>query len=246
MFDAAFTISILFGIVGCISGLGSVAYQRRQTQLMERAIEAPEGDTDAKESKFTALVNKRVSDTRKILRDEYRPRLAEIERVLRDSHIAEYTDVLGKVFKQLDDAAQDAARIKAIAEEAGRVQNEIGSLQESIQAKSSKNSSDIDALGHEINGLVQQIENMRKGIEVHDSVVKRVRSIAEQLLQITSQPETAGQDGIAGQNEMLRHDEVANQDEAVRHDWMMQRDEMMGHGWVTSEDGMIGQDSAGN
>lgn len=110
------------------------------------------------------------------------------------------------ILTNLSDLLHDGKTISDVADDVKRIRGEILATQESIQIQSGRNSDEIVALEREITQLQQRVEDMRKGIGVHDSVLKRMRSIAEQLLQITSQPETAGQDW------MMVRDKIVGQD----------------------------------
>lgn len=197
MLDVATIVGSIVGIIGGVAGVVSSVNQHRQTRIMEigleRAIEAPEGDTGTGiESKFTALVNKRLSDTRRNLRDEYRPRLERIEATL---HERQSMDMGSQtIIRNLSESLRDGKTISDIAEEARRIRGEIAAAQERILAESGRYSTDIAALGREVEGLQQQIEDMRNGIGYHDLVRMQIRLIGEQLLRMTSQDRTMSQE----------------------------------------------------
>lgn len=223
MLDVATIVGSIVGIVGGATGIVSMVNQRKQTQIMEigleRAFELPEGETGKGfERKIRTLLTKRLYDTRTRLKQEFDTRINQIEQELKADHIMEYKHIL----TNLSDLLRDGKTISDVADDVKRIRGEILATQESIQTQSGRNSDEIVALEREITQLQQRVEDMRKGIGVHDSVLKRMRSIAEQLLQITSQPETARHDA------MIEPNDVANQNETAGQDWMMVRDKIVG------------------
>src|SRR5258708_15928232 len=104
MFDVTTLLGNLFGFAGFVTAISALVYQRRQTQIMEtglekaievkitREFEASEGETGTEiEGKLRAVIRKRLSDNRARRRQEFYPRLDQIEATLRKRHAMTYT-----------------------------------------------------------------------------------------------------------------------------------------------------------
>lgn len=211
---------------------------------LERAFETPEGETGKGfERKIRAVINRRLSETRAKMRQDFDARLNQIEQELKADHITEYKHIL----MNLSESLRDGKTISDLAEEAKRIREEILMTQERIQAETGRNSSDIVTQGQEISGLHQQVGDMRKGIEFHDSVLKQMRLIAEQLIKIanpwdiSSQSQRAtviDQDDVAPQ-----HDELMSRNERARQNMVTNASEMMGQDFMASQDERMEHDS---
>lgn len=196
MFDLLTVVGTSTGVLGMVAGLGSVVYQRRQTQIMEAGLEkaievkitrefdAPEGETGSQmESKLRAVINRRLNDNRVAMRKEFGPRFEQIERELQERQITEYSNLL----KTLQRLVNDKQDIKEVAEEVRGIGTNVTAAQERILAETGRYSVDIAAHGREIETMQQQLEDMRRGSVPPDLVRAQIRSIAQQLLQMTNQ-----------------------------------------------------------
>lgn len=182
MFDVTAMVGTIGGIFGSLMALGSVVYQRRQTQLMavglEKSFEISEGETGTEsERKLRAVINKRLSENRVKLRQEFVPRLDRLEQILDDNHIKDCGSNLATLIRLLDDQ-QD---IKDLADDATRKHTEIMTVQERVLAETGRYSADIATHGREIEVLQQQLEDLQNGIRT------QIRAITQHLLQMTSQ-----------------------------------------------------------
>ena len=206
MFDVTMLLGNLFGFAGFVTAISALVYQRRQTQIMEtglekaievkitREFEASEGETGTEiEGKLRAVISKRLSDNRARMRQEFYPRLDQIEAALRERHVMEYSSIL----TNLSNLLKDEEFIKQVAEEAKTVQQDVLTAQERILAESGRNTEDIGRQGREIEALEQQIEDMRNGIGYEDMARPYIRLIAEQLLRITTQERHVESEGTA-------------------------------------------------
>jgi hypothetical protein len=89
----------IVGILGGATGVVSLVNQHRQTQLMEigleRAFETPEGAAGKGfERKIREVINRRLSDTRAKMRQEFDARINHIEQELKADRITEYSCIL--------------------------------------------------------------------------------------------------------------------------------------------------------
>lgn len=200
MFDITTILGVAPGVFGMVAGLGSVLYQRRQTQIMEeglekaievkitRELDVSEGDPGTQiESKLRAVINRRLSDNRVAMRKEFGPRLDHIEQELQERRINEYSNLLGTLQRLLNDQ-QD---IKDVAAEARGIKSDIVSVQERILAETGRYSVDIANHTHEIETIQQQLDDLRLGVVNPEAARAQIRAIAQQLLQLTSQDSKA-------------------------------------------------------
>lgn len=248
-------VGVIIGVLGGATGVVSLVNQRRQTQIMEvgleRAFETPESSTGkAFERKIREVINRRLSDTRAKMRQEFEARINPIEQELKAEHITEYTRIL----LNLSESLRDGKTISELAEEAKRIQDEILADQERIVAKSDRNSSDIAVQGLEIGELQRQLEIIQQGIAFHDSVLKQMRWIAEQMMQITNPREITSQsktvtmivqDDAVDQSEKANYDEMVTHPEVANEGEMAGQDAMTGQDWMASQYGIAGQADTG-
>jgi hypothetical protein len=186
MLDVATTVGTIGSAIVSLVALGSVVYQRRQTQIMEAGLEraanedldAPEiGTGTAMEKKLRMVINKRLSENRAKMKQDFATQLERIERMLDEEHIKEYSNYITGLIQLLDDQKV----IKDLAGDVTKMHAEVITSEERVLAETGRYSADIAAHGHELEGLQQQIENMQNGIRT------QIRTIAQQLLQMTSQ-----------------------------------------------------------
>ncbi|GEM_PF-5286223 len=198
MLDVATGIGIGLGIFGSLTALGSMIYQRRQTQLMEvgleRALESPEGDSGTSlEKRLRMIINNRLSSFRSRMRAEIKqdvdPRLTEIERLLQIPtnesalhlwhEIATKQASLDALLRDIQDAQQKIAAIEQhIVEEAERTKYAMQMegqriLEELVGAKQ-----EIDATEQRI---VAQSGRYDSAITAHGSQIEELRSRTEDL-----------------------------------------------------------------
>ncbi len=175
MFEVAGIVGTIVGIIGggigVLAAILSVIYQRRQTRLMEgqvdRAIEvkitrdldAPEGVID---NKLRAFLNRRLSDIRTQMRQEFSQRLDEIIRMIEDSHIADRRDIAVDAVTLLSDQKGAVADFKEFNGKVSILESEIQTLQ-------------------------QAVEDIRNGVGGQAMVRAQIRGIAQQLLHMSGQ-----------------------------------------------------------
>lgn len=238
-------VGSIVGVLGGVTGLISLINQSRQTEIMEkgleRAFDAPEGETGKGfERKIRAVINRRLRDTQTKMQKDFDARLNQIEQELKADHITEYKHIL----MNLSESLRDGKTISDLAEEAKRIRGEILMAQEHIQAETGKNSNDIAIQGREIGGLHQQVEDMQKGIVFHDSVLKQMRLIAEQLIKIASPSETRGQWQVIDQDDGATQRATVEHDRPMSHNEIANTNEITGHDPMASQDETSGRDSA--
>lgn len=192
VFDIVAIVSTSAGVLGVVAGLGSFVNQRRQTQIMQAGLEKeiakefeePESDSEVQmESKLKGVINRRLNDVRKKMRDEFNPRFVQIEQNLRQDYITEYSHILANLSQLLHDE-QD---IRGVANEVRAIRAEIVEAKERIMAETGRYTTDIAMHGREIEALQQKLDDMSQGIGYPDMVRAQIRAIAQQLLQMTSQ-----------------------------------------------------------
>lgn len=171
MFEVATVVGIVGGSIGILTAVVSLFIQLRQTRVMEsqvdraievkitRELDAPEGVID---SKLRAFLNRRLSDIRKQMRDEFSQPLDEIIRILEDSHITDRKDI-----------AVDSLRLLSEQKDA------VASFME-VNSK-------VGVLEHDIQALQQAVEDIQHGVGNQAMARAQIRQIAQQLLQMTGQ-----------------------------------------------------------
>ena len=186
MIDVSAMVGAVGGIFGSLMALGSVVYQRRQTQIMEAGLDsAANEDLDspvvktgtALERKLRTVINKRLSENRTKMRQEFGPRLDRAEQMLSQYDFKGYDNNLKSLIRLLDDQRE----IKGIADEAKGIRAEIISAQERILAETGRYGTDIVSHGREIEALQQQLEDMQNGTRT------QIRAVAQHLLEMTGQ-----------------------------------------------------------
>lgn len=165
------TIGGAIAIPATISTVFSGLYQRRQTQLMEaqvdrqievtitRDLDAPEGAIDGK---LRAFLNRRLSDIRTQMRQEFGQRLDDITRILEDSHVMERKDIAANALTLYTDQRDAVAKFE-------ESNNRMGALEQQVQA------------------LQRAVEDIRNGVGNQAMVRAQIHGIAEQLLRMTGQ-----------------------------------------------------------
>lgn len=171
MVNITTALGVVGGVVGILTGVFSLVYLRRQTQLMAdqvgkeleikitRDLDAPDSLDD---SKLRAVLNRRLGDVRSQLRQEFNPRIEEIMRMLQDAHIPERKDVL-----------EDAIRLLSVHNDA-------------LEGYAESNSK-VLVLERQVQALQQATEDIRNGVGNQAMVRVQIRGIAEQLLRMTGQ-----------------------------------------------------------
>lgn len=164
-------VGIIGGVVAILTAIFSVVYLRRQTLLMasqvDRAIEvkitrdldAPEGVID---TKLRAFLNRRLSDIRSQMRQEFGQSFDEIRRILAESHVIDRRDIAVDSMRLLSDQKDAVNDFKEFSTKVGVLENEIQILQ-------------------------QAIEDIHNGVGNQAMVRAQIRGIAEQLLHLTGQ-----------------------------------------------------------
>ena len=171
MLEVASVFGIVGGSIGILTAVVSLFLQLRQTRVMEsqvdRAIEvkitrdldAPEGVID---NKLRAFLNRRLSDIRAQMRQEFGQRLDELTRVLEDSHVMDRKDI---AFDSLHLLSEQKDATASFMEVNGKV----------------------SVLEHDIQVLQQAIEDIQHGVGNQVMARAQIRQIAQQLLQMTGQ-----------------------------------------------------------
>lgn len=231
-------VGSVVGVLGGITGVVSLVNQRRQTEIMEkgleRAFDVPEGETGKGfERKIRAIITRRLTETRAKMKQDFDARLYQIEQELKADHITEYKHIL----LNLSESLRDGKTISDLAEDAKRIRGEIQVTQEHIQAETGRNSGDIAIQGREIEGLHQLVEDMRKGIEFHDSVLTQIRLIAEQLVKIASPGEKISQSQVIDQDEGASQRQTLGGDKLMRPDDLAVQEETANESETRGDDG---------
>jgi flagellar capping protein FliD len=186
MFDVSATVGVVGGVFGSITALGSVLYQRRQTLIMEAGLDraanedldSPEVKTGtALERKLRMVINKRLSDYRTKMRQDYDPRLVRLEQMVSRYDFKVYDDNMRTLIGLLD----DQKNIKDIATETREIRAEVLTAQERILAETGRYSVEIATHGREIESIQQHLEDLQNSIRA------QMRAIAEHMLQMTGQ-----------------------------------------------------------
>jgi len=171
VFEVATAVGIVGGSIGILTAVVSLFIQLRQTRVMEsqvdraievkitRELDAPDGAID---SKLRAFLNRRLSDIRKQMRDEFSQRLDEIIRILEDSHITDRKDI-----------AVDSLRLLSEQKDATASFMEVNSK--------------VSVIEHDIQALQQAVEDIQHGVGNQAMARAQIRQIAQQLLQMTGQ-----------------------------------------------------------
>lgn len=167
MAGVAIIVGAICGIVGMITAISSAWHQRRQTLIMGRQwerqlardLDAPEDSVRA--SELRGVLNRRLGDVRRQLRDEFNPKLdsidwkiENIERTLDDSNIRQSVKVV-------TDAVHVMSTYKESAEK-------------------------IDIHDHELQSLQHAVEAVRRSIADPATARTQIRGIAEQLLKMVN------------------------------------------------------------
>lgn len=162
------TIGTIGGVIAILTAIFSLLYLRRQTQLMAaqldkeieikitRDLDAPEGI----DNKIRTVLNRRLSDVRSQMRQEFNPRFDEIHRILDESHLGQRRDI-----------AEDSLRLLADQKDA------VEGFKESTNK--------VNMLEHEIQELQQTVDDIRNGVGNQAMVRAQIRGIAEQLMRLT-------------------------------------------------------------
>ena len=171
MFEVASVVGIVGGSIGILTAVVSLFFQLRQTRVMEsqvdraievkitRELDAPEGAID---SKLRAFLNRRLSDIRTQMRQEFSQRLDEIIRMIEDSHIADRRDIAMDAVTLLSDQKGAVADFKEFNGKVSILESEIQTLQ-------------------------QAVEDIRNGVGNQAMVRAQIRGIAQQLLHMSGQ-----------------------------------------------------------
>lgn len=186
MAEIASIVGTVGGVVAVLTAIFSVIYLRKQTLLMAsqvdkeievkitRDLEAPEGV----DTKLRSYLNRRLSDVRTTLRQEYGPRLDGSERKLED-HLRGHHDTGQR------DIAQDALKLLSKQQDAVEGFEESNSKVSVLEHEIQK----IGMLEDEIQALQQTVRDIRSGVGNQGMVRAQIRGIAEQLLSMTGQDE---------------------------------------------------------
>lgn len=186
MFDVTSMVGTVGGVLGSVVALSSIIYQRRQTQIMEAGLEraanedldAPEIETGtAMEKKLRMVINKRLSENRAKMKQDFATQLERFERMLDEEHIKEYSNYITGLIQLLDDQKV----IKDLALDVRRMHAEVITSQERVLAETGRYSADITSQGREIDALQQQLDNLQGGIRT------QIRAIAQHLIEMTGQ-----------------------------------------------------------
>lgn len=203
--------ALVFGLVGAITGIYSLAIQSRQTEIMEagleKALDVDSTDSDtgtAREKRVRGLINRRLADVRYTMRQEFNPRFTEIEERLKDANYQTLVELLLEIRNRQAIATQEianasrevseqaarfaeeiAANAQQLLDEARRVRAEIATSEQRILAESGRYESDIAAHGSEIENLAQQIGSIREVLNSQEQTRVILRSLGEQLLRMS-------------------------------------------------------------
>lgn len=186
MMDSA-VIGTATGIAAVLVSGFSTWFQHRQIQLMERGLDAAfdsdtsdSATTNKMERKFRALLNKRLSDVRGKMRQEFRD---EINRQFQAGPLTQYSDSMLGISKLL----ADQAAITELARDSNKAKVEIESMRDQVFAETGKYASELETHNREIEAIAQRLETLRVRLNYLDMLRGQMQQIGQQLVQITSQ-----------------------------------------------------------
>lgn len=187
MFDIVSEIGAGTSALAVAVSVFSAWYQRRQTQIMQialdRALDSDVSDGESRskfERNFRALLNKRLSDVRVKLRQDFKD---EIDKVLRTQPMVEYSNSM----LNISNLIRDQAVITDLAQDSDRTKAEITGMRDQIVAETGRYASDIEAHGRDIEVLQQRLEALRVRLNYLDMIRGQIQQIGQQLVQMTSQ-----------------------------------------------------------